>query len=49
MTIYLSAKRLIPFLSIRYTRKAPPFAKITDIEQLFTKHYGKVYTDAAKY
>ena len=49
MTICLSAKRLIPFLSITYTRKAPPFAKITNIEELISKHYGTVYTDKEKY
>ena len=48
-TIGLSAKRLVPFLKIAYTRKAPPFAKIDDIEQLLTKHYGTLYTDLAKY
>lgn len=49
MTICLSSKRLIPFVKIAYTRKAPPFAKIDDIEQLLTKHYGTIYTDLAKY
>ena len=41
--------QLIPLLKITYTRKAPPFAKITEIEQLITKHYGTIYTDMAKY
>lgn len=49
MTICLSSKRLIPFLKVNYVRKAPPFAKIDDIEQLISKHYGTVYTDLAKY
>ena len=49
MTICLSSKRLIPFVKIAYTRKAPPFAKIDDVEQLLTKHYGTIYTDLAKY
>ncbi len=47
--ISLSSKRLVPFLRVTYSRKAPPFAKIDDIEQLLTKHYGTVYTDLAKY
>ena len=47
--ISLSSKRLVPFLKVTYARKAPPFAKIDDIEQLLTKHYGSVYTDLAKY
>lgn len=34
---------------MNYVRKAPPFAKIDDIEQLISKHYGTVYTDLAKY
>ena len=49
MTICLSSKRLIPYVKIAYTRKAPPFAKIDDVEQLLTKHYGTIYTDLAKY
>ena len=49
MTICLSSKRLIPFVKIAYTRKAPPFAKIDDVEQLLTKHYGTIYLDLAKY
>ena len=49
MTICLSSKRLIPYVKIAFTRKAPPFAKIDDIEQLLTKHYGTIYTDLAKY
>lgn len=47
--ICLSSKRLIPFLKVTYVKKAPPFAKIDDIEQLLTKHYGTVYTDLEKY
>ena len=49
MTICLSEKRLVPFLKVIYKRKAPPFAKIDDIEQLLTKHYGSIYTDLDKY
>ena len=49
VTICLSAKRLIPFVKIAFTRKAPPFAKSDDIEQLLTKHYGTIYTDLEKY
>ena len=49
MAICLSSKRLIPFVKIAFTRKAPPFAKIDDIEQLLTKHYGTIYKDLAKY
>jgi len=49
VTICLSAKRLIPFLKVSFKSKAPPFAKIDDIEALLTKHYGVVYTDLAKY
>ena len=49
MTIFLSSKRFIPFLKVTYKKKAPPFAKIDDIEQLLTKHYGTIYTDLSKY
>ena len=49
MTICLSSKRLIPYLQVNYVRKAPPFAKIDDIEQLLRKHYGTIYTDLSKY
>lgn len=49
MLVCLSSKRLIPYLKITYAKKAPPFAKIDDIEQLFTKHYGTLYTDLEKY
>ena len=47
--ICLSSKRLIPFLRVSYAKKAPPFAKIDDIEQILTKHYGTIYTDLDKY
>ena len=40
---------MIPFVKISYAKKAPPFAKIDDIEQLLTKHYGHIYTDLAEY
>ena len=49
VTICLSAKQLIPCVKISYTKKAPPFAKIDDIEQLLRKHFGTLYTDAEKY
>ena len=40
---------MIPFLKITYAKKAPPFAKIDNIEQILTKHYGTIYTDLDKY
>lgn len=40
---------MIPFLKVTYAKKAPPFAKIDDIEQLLTKHFGTIYTDLDKY
>jgi len=49
VTICLSSKRLVPYVKTTFTRKAPPFAKITDIEQLIAKHYGTVYSDLEKY
>ena len=40
---------MIPFLKVTYAKKAPPFAKIDDIGQILTKHFGTVYTDLDKY
>ena len=47
--IYLSARRLIPYIEITYTSKAPSFAKIDDIAALLEKHYGKVYSDKSEF
>ena len=49
MTICLSARRLIPFVSVNYEKKAPLFAKIDDIEEMVRKHYGTIWTDKDKY
>lgn len=34
-------------MQISYTKKAPAFANIDNIEAKFTDHYGKIWTDAA--
>ena len=50
VTICLSARRLIPFVSVTYEKKAPLLvAKIDDIEEMLRKHYGTIYTDKDKY
>ena len=48
ITICLSSKRLIPFMTVAYERKASEvslFAQIDDVEAMIKKHYGTVYTD----
>ena len=47
--ITLSSKYLKPLIQITYTKKAPAFANIDDIEAKFTNHYGQIWTDAALY
>ena len=50
MTIFLSSKRLIPYMTISYKKKVEGlFAKVDDIEAMLTKHYGTVYTDKDKF
>jgi hypothetical protein len=41
----LSYKRWIPLVEITYEKKAPAFAAIDDLQQIFTKHFGSFYTD----
>lgn len=43
--IYLSARRLIPYVEINYRSKAPITTKVDDILAKLTKHYGTLYTD----
>lgn len=40
ITFYLSAKKLIPLVEIKYNRKAPAFAAIDNLEEMFKKHFG---------
>lgn len=47
--VTLSPKFLIPLIRISYSKKAPSFAPIDDIEAKFKDHYGKIYTDAQLY
>lgn len=49
MDVTLSPKFLVPFIRISYSKKAPAFAPIDDIEAKFKDHYGKIYTDAQLY
>lgn len=49
VTIYLSARRLIPFVEIKYEKKAPAFAKVDNVEDKLRNHYGTIYTDLAEY
>ncbi len=49
VTIYLSSKRLIPFVEMSWEAKAPSFAKIDDIIGKLRKHYGTLYTDKAEF
>ena len=39
----------MPLVQISYTKKAPSFAPIDDIEAKLKDHYGKIYTDAKLY
>lgn len=41
--VTLSKKRLIPFMQINYTDKAPAFANIDNIKEKFEKHFGRIY------
>ena len=47
--ITLSPKFLVPLVRVTYTEKAPASASVDDIEEKLRNHYGKIYTDAAKY
>jgi len=49
INIFLSAKRLIPYVEITYEKKAPAFAKIDDPIAMLKKHYGTLYTDATTF
>jgi hypothetical protein len=41
--ISLSAKRLIPYVQINYTSKAPAYTNIDNLKEILSKHYGKIY------
>lgn len=45
VVIYLSAKRLIPYVELNYSSKAPISSKVDDIIGKLQKHYGTLYTD----
>ena len=49
LELTLSPKFLVPLLRVSYEKKAPAFAPIDDVEQVLRDHYGKLYTDAAKF
>ena len=36
-------------MQITYQQKAPAFANIDNLNEIFEKHYGRVYTDVAEY
>jgi len=47
VTFYLSAKQLIPLVEIAYSKKAPAFAAVDNLEEIFNKHFGpdRLYFD----
>lgn len=47
ITFYLSAKQLIPLVEIAYSKKAPAFAAVDNLEEIFKKHFGpdRLYFD----
>jgi hypothetical protein len=47
--IYLSSKRMIPFVEIHYLQKAPVFTKVDDVMDKLKKHYGTLYTDKSEF
>jgi histone acetyltransferase 1 len=47
--ITLSPKFLVPLIQISYSKKAPMFAPIDDIEAKLRDHYGTIYTDPVKF
>lgn len=47
--ITLSQKFMVPLVKVSYTKKAPLFANIDNIEKKLEDHYGKLYTDASLY
>jgi len=49
VTIYLSSKRLIPYVEMTFEAKAPIFAKIDDVIGKLQKHYGTLYTNKAEF
>lgn len=42
--MYLSSKRLIPYVELIYRSKASISSKVDDIIGKLTKHYGTLYT-----
>jgi len=49
VTIYLSSKRLIPYVEMTWESKAPSFAKIDDIIGKLKKHYGVIHTNKSEF
>lgn len=49
VVIYLSSKRLIPYVEINWESKAPSFAKIDDVIGKLQKHYGTIYTNKVEF
>jgi len=47
--ITLSPKFMIPLVQISYSKKAPLFAPIDDIEAKLRNHYGAIFTDPVKF
>lgn len=47
--VYLSSKRLIPYVEINWLSKAPVFTKIDNIIEKLTKHYGTIYTNKSEF
>lgn len=43
--IYLSARRMIPYVEVQWESKSSVHAKIDDLIGKLTKHYGTLYTD----
>ena len=47
--IYLSSKKLIPYVEVQWLKKAPLFAKIDDIILKLKNHYGTLYTEKSEF
>ena len=45
IVIYLSYKRFFPLIEITYTKKAPAFAAVDDLDKIFKDHFGSYHTD----
>ena len=47
--VYLSSKRLIPYVEVTWKSKAPTTVKVDDIVEKLQKHYGTIYTDKSEF